>query len=190
MNGPFKQQMLIHFTCELSDHLCHMAQYEWHRLSPILGLCWQTSPCSRPPGNTCAECVCVRRCHYVCTSEWWWCLRRRTREPLRTREEGDAWWQTDLHTYVCTASSQVMQHILLWPHSVSVAAAECQSRYVSWDKVPALWRWSPTSPLTHFKIKWIDSVFAESSVRVLPVWKYETFDTVLLTMIMFVTCQR
>lgn len=26
--GTFKQQMLIHFTCELSDHLCQAPQYE------------------------------------------------------------------------------------------------------------------------------------------------------------------
>lgn len=52
--------MLIHFTCELSDHLCQAAQYEWQRLSQIRGLYWQIIPCSRPLGNTHnCESVCV-----------------------------------------------------------------------------------------------------------------------------------
>lgn len=82
--GPFKQQMLIHFTWALSDHLCQATEYEWHRLSQIWGLCWQTTPSSRPLGNTPDYCKCVRacvkRCHYVCMCEGW-CFCRRTRKP-------------------------------------------------------------------------------------------------------------
>lgn len=47
------------------------SQYEWHRLSQIWGLCWQTQASSRHPGYSpdYCECVraCVKRCHYVCS---------------------------------------------------------------------------------------------------------------------------
>lgn len=80
--------MLIHSTCALSDHLCQATEYEWHRLSQIWGLCWQTPPSSSPLGNTPDYCQCVRacvkRCHYVCLCEGW-CSCRRTWKPLCTR---------------------------------------------------------------------------------------------------------
>lgn len=97
--------MLIHFICALSDHLCQAAEYEWHRLSKISGLCWQI-PYSRPLGNTPKYCECMRtcvtRCHYVCMCEGC-CFCRRTLKPLR------AWIGEQ-----CLMGNRARAHVLLF----------------------------------------------------------------------------
>ena len=118
--GPFKQQMLIHFTWALSDHLCQATEYEWQRLSQIWGLCWQTPPSCRPLGNTPDYCQCVCACVKklpFCLHVWrMMFLQKDLEAPL----DPEKWCLMGNRAearvlLLCRVSSQVTQLPLWWP---------------------------------------------------------------------------